>query len=170
MILARLLPYWRQRWPSTPIRVRGDRHCATPEVLDVIAHRRLTDVVFGCAGHPVLLRHAAPLLHEARHLHQQRTALAQADGQRLPPRSRLYEACDAAAASWSRPWRVVLKAEVRSAGENPRFVVTSLAAPPPQMRYEDLYGARGQGENDSQAGISSIIRGMVRMYPRRHRG
>ena len=78
MLLARLLPYWRQRWPDTPSLVRGDRHWATPEVMDVIAHRRLTDVVFGFAGHPVLLRHAEPLLHEARHLHQQRTALAQA--------------------------------------------------------------------------------------------
>jgi len=49
------------------------------------------------------------------------------------------------------PLAVVLKAEVRSAGENPRFVVTSLAAPPPQMRYEDLYGAAGMVKNDSQA-------------------
>jgi DDE family transposase len=35
--------------------------------------------------------------------------------------------------------------------DNPRFVVTSLAAPPPQMLYEDLYGARGNCENDIQA-------------------
>jgi len=38
-----------------------------------------------------------------------------------------------------------------SAGENPRFVVPSLEAPPPQMLYEDLYCARGNGENDIQA-------------------
>jgi hypothetical protein len=85
-----------------------------------------------------LLRHAEPLLQEARHLHQQRTALAQAYGQRLPASRRLSEAFCYAAASWSRPWRVVLKAEVMRAGENPRFVVTALAAPPPQMLYEDL--------------------------------
>ena len=151
MLLARLLPYWRQRWPDTPSLVRSDRHWATPEVMDVIAHRRRTDVGFGFAGHPVWLRHAEPLRQAARHLPQPRTALAQAYGQRLPPRSRLYEECDEAAASWSRPWRVVLKAEVRSAGEHPRFVVTSLAAPPPQMRYEDLYGARGHGANASKA-------------------
>ena len=47
MILARLLPYLRQRWPYTHILVRGDSHFATPEVMDVIAHRRLTDFVFG---------------------------------------------------------------------------------------------------------------------------
>jgi hypothetical protein len=47
MILARLLPDLRQRWPQTPILVRGDSHCATPKVMDVIAHRRRTDFVFG---------------------------------------------------------------------------------------------------------------------------
>src|SRR5215217_1488621 len=38
-----------------------------------------------------------------------------------------------------------------NAGDNPRFVVTSLAAPTPQMVYEDLYCARGQCENDIKA-------------------
>jgi hypothetical protein len=98
-----------------------------------------------------LLRHAEPLLQEARHLHQQRTALAQAYGQRLPASSRLYEEFCYAAASWSCPWRVVLKAQVMSAGDNPRLVVTSLAAPPPQRLYEDLYCARGNCENDIKA-------------------
>src|SRR2546427_7121531 len=151
MILARPLPYLRHRWPYTHILIRGDSHFATPEVMDVIAHRRLTDFVFGLAGNAVLLRQAEPVLHEARRLHQQRTALAQTYGQRLPASSRLYEEFGYAAASWSRPWRVVLKAEVMSAGDNPRFVVTSLAAPTPQMLYEDLYCARGNCENDIKA-------------------
>jgi DDE family transposase len=151
MILARLLPYLRQRWPYTHILVRGDSHFATPEVMDVIAHRRRTDFIFGLAGNAVLLRHAEPTIQDARRLHQQRTALARLHGQRLPASSRLYEEFDYAAASWSRPWRVVLKAEVMAAGDNPRFVVTSLAAPPPQMLYEDLYCARGNCENDIKA-------------------
>jgi hypothetical protein len=37
------------------------------------------------------------------------------------------------------------------AGDNPRFVVTSLDAPTPQMLYEDLYCARGNCENDIKA-------------------
>src|SRR5438874_728008 len=71
--------------------------------------------------------------------------------QRPPVSSRLYEACPYAAASWSQLWRVVLKAEVMLAGDNPRFVVTSLDAPPPQMVYEDLSCARGNCENDIKA-------------------
>ena len=37
------------------------------------------------------------------------------------------------------------------AGDNPRFVVTSLHAPPPSMLYEDLYCARGTCENAIKA-------------------
>ena len=151
MILVRLLSYLRRHWPQTHLLVRGDSHFATPEVIDVIANRRLTDFVFGLAGNAVLLRHAAPVLQEVRRLHQQRTATALAYGQRLPVSSRLYEEFSYAAASWSHPWRVVLKAEVMAAGDNPRFVVTSLAAPPPQMLYEDLYCARGNCENAIKA-------------------
>lgn len=151
MILVRLLSYLRRHWPRTHILVRGDSHFATPEVIEVIAHRRLTDFVFGLAGNAVLLRHAAPVMQEARQLHQQRTALAQAHGTRPPTSTRLYEEFLYGAASWAQPWRVVLKAEVMPAGDNPRFVVTSLTAPPPPMVYEDLYCARGTCENAIKA-------------------
>jgi len=151
MILVRLLAYLRRHWPHTHILVRGDSHFATPEVIAVIAYRRWTDFVFGLAGNAVLLRQAAPTIQEARRLHHQRVALASAHGQAPPSRSRLYDEFSYAAQSWAQPWRVVLKAEVMNAGDNPRFVVTSLAAPTPQMVYEDLYCARGNCENDIKA-------------------
>ena len=151
MILVRLLAYLRRHWPSTHILVRGDSHFATPEVMEVIAQRRRMDFVFGLAGNPVLLRHAAPVMQEARQLHQQRTVLAQVHGTRPPASTRLYEEFLYGAASWSQPWRVVLKAEVMPAGDNPRFVVTSLTAPTPPRVYEDLYCARGTCENAIKA-------------------
>jgi Transposase DDE domain group 1 len=151
MILVRLLAFLRRHWPQTPILVRGDSHFATPEVIEVLAHRHLIDFVFGLAGNPVLLRHAEPVIHEARHLHQQRTALTQAHHARPPDSTRLYAAFAYAAASWSQPWRVILKAEVMAAGDNPRFVVTSLVAPTPPQTYEDIYCARGNCENHIKA-------------------
>jgi DDE family transposase len=151
MILVRLLSYLRHHWPHTHMLVRGDSHFATPEVIEVIAHRRWTDFVFGLAGNAVLLRQAAPTIQEARRLHHQRVALARAHGQVPPASSRLYDEFSYAARSWAQPWRVVLKAEVMSAGDNPRFVVTSLDAPPPRMLYEDLYCARGNCENAIKA-------------------
>ena len=66
MLLSRLLSSLRHHWPQPPILVRGDRHCATPEVSEVLAHRRLTDGVFGVAGNAVLLRQAAPIMQAAR--------------------------------------------------------------------------------------------------------
>jgi hypothetical protein len=151
MIVVRLLSYLRRHWPHTHILVRGDSHFATPEVMDVITSYRWTDFVFGLAGNAVLLRQAASTLQEARHLYHQRVALAQAHGQAPPTSSRLYDEFVYGAGSWARPWRVGLKAEVMRAGDNPRFVVTSLEAPTPQMLYEDLYCARGNCENAIKA-------------------
>src|SRR5215207_11496455 len=89
MLLVRLLSYLRRHWPSTHILVRGDSHFANPEVMEVIAHRRRVDFVFGLAGNPVLLRHAASVMQEARALFQQRLALAHAYGEPPPSSSRL---------------------------------------------------------------------------------
>jgi hypothetical protein len=155
-ILVRLLSYRRRHWPSTHILVRGASHCATPEVMDVIASYRWTDCVFGLAGNAVLLRQAAATLQEARRLQHHRGALAQAHGPAPPPRSRLYDAFVYAAGSWARPWRVVLKADGMQADDTPRFVVTSLAAPTPQMLYEDLYCARGTGDKAIKASKNDL--------------
>src|SRR5262249_40416517 len=51
--------------------------------------------------------------------------------------------------SWSRPRRVVAKAEWTRGAANPRFVVTSLGPEEaaPQPLYEEVYCARGDMEN-----------------------
>ena len=82
----------------------------------MIVSYRWTDFVFGLAGNAVLLRQAAPTLEAVRRLHHQRVALARAHGQVAPASSRLYDEFTYAAQSWAQPWRVVLKAEVMSAG------------------------------------------------------
>ena len=132
MIVGRRLACLRRHGPRTPILVRGASHCATPEVLAVRAHRHLIDFVCGLAGQPGLLRHAAPVMPEARRLHQQRPALAQAQHARPPDSRRLYAECAYGAASWAQPWRVIVKADVMPAGDHPRLVVPSLAAPTSQ--------------------------------------
>jgi Transposase DDE domain group 1 len=138
MIWVRLLAYLRRPWPHPHILVRGDSPCATPEVMDVLAPRRWTALVLGLAGHPVLLRQAAPLMQEARRRPQHRVGLAQSHRPAPPTSRRLSDECAYAAQSWAQPWRVVLKAAVMSAGDHPRFGVTSLDTPTPQMLYEDL--------------------------------
>jgi hypothetical protein len=148
---ARILPHLRAQWPETPLLVWGASHCATPEVIEGITAIPQTAFVFGRAANAVLLRQAALGLPAACRLPQQRTASARAHGERLLASSRLDEECSSAAASWAPPGRVVLKAAVLAASDKPRCVVTSLTAPAPPMRYVDLYGARGPGDNLLQA-------------------
>ena len=104
----------------------------------------------GLAGNAGLLRQARPVMQTARELFRQQTAVAHADGEQAPTSCRVSEDFSYAAASWDHPWRVIVKAEVMAAGDNPRCVVT-LAAPAPQQVYEALYGARGNCENAIKA-------------------
>ena len=67
--------------------------------------------------------------------------------QTTPAATRLYDNVAYQAGSWPVAYRVVLKAEVMSLGDNPRFVVTSLTEPTAESLYRDLYCARGQDEN-----------------------
>jgi DDE family transposase len=151
MLLVRLLAVRRRPWPRPHILVRGASHGATPEGVEGLAPRRGIDWVFGWAGHAVWLRQAAPIRQAARGLYQQRTAHAQAQGARAPARRRGYEKCSEAAASGAQPWRVIIKAEGRAAGDPPRVVVTSLEAPTPQRVYAELSCARGNCANESKA-------------------
>jgi hypothetical protein len=103
---------------------------------------------FGMIKNPVLLEKLGPTLAEARARHCLSGATTRAFGQFI------YRTLQ----GWSRPRRVVGKAEVMKAGENPRFVVTNLPEEgfpgdpdpgrfKPQRLYEELYCARGEMEN-----------------------
>lgn len=97
------------------------------------------DYVLGIAKNAWLIREIEPELAQAR---QQVRATGQAA---RVYRDFQYQTLD----SWSRPRRVVGKAEVLAQGDNPRFVVTALGAQQwqSQLLYEDLYCARGEMEN-----------------------
>jgi hypothetical protein len=69
LLLVRLLAVRRRHWPQTHILVRGDSHFATPEMCEVLAHRRGLDFVFSLAGNAVLLRQATPIMQAARRLY-----------------------------------------------------------------------------------------------------
>ena len=142
MILGRVLRRIRAHFPDTRILVRGDGHFSTPELMAMIDAMPNTDFLFGLASNKVINRLAEPLMQSACKLW--------ADVQTfvvVPESVRLYDEFEYAAGSWSKPWRVVQKAEVMALGENPRFVVTSLDAPTPDCVYEQLYCGRGQAEN-----------------------
>lgn len=146
-IIGRVVRRLRQAWPDTHIVLRGDGHFANPELMALCEGDDQLDFLFGLAGNKALTPKAEPLLARARALHGERCETARLKGQDEPMATRLYDEVDYQAGSWPKAYRVVLKAEVMGLGDNPRFVVTSLADPTPEALYRDLYCARGQDEN-----------------------
>lgn len=146
-IIARVVRRLRQAWPDTHIVLRGDGHFSNPELMALCEGDEHMDFIFGLPGNKVLTPKAQPLLAKARALRAQQCERARLEGQAEPAATRLYDEVVYQAGSWAKAYRVVLKAEVMSFGDNPRFVVTSLTDPTPQALYRDLYCARGQDEN-----------------------
>jgi len=133
-ILKLLVTRFRRVWPNVKIIFRADSgFCRW--LLMRWADRHHVDYIIGLAKNKVLKRLARRSRITARWQHR-------GTGQK----QRLFEEFDYAAATWDRPRRVLAKAEHTDAGENPRFVVTSLAGDP-QTLYDELYCQRGDAEN-----------------------
>jgi hypothetical protein len=138
-VLRRIIRRLQQCVPHAQIVVRGDSAFAVPRVLRMVEEldreRGGSAYVFGLAQKAVLLRFGAAALTEAR--------------LRLRATKQTVQHFDAfayAAESWPQARHVVLKAEVREHGANPRFVVTSLPEFAPALLYH-AYCERGQCEN-----------------------
>jgi len=136
--LERIVRQIRQRWPRVSIMVRADSGFCREELMAWCENHGV-HYVFGFARNPLLRRKIAAAMRQAKKEHQ-RTGKAARVFAELSYRTKK---------SWSCTRRVVAKAEYLEKGENPRFVVTSLAAPawPAQKLYEQLYCARGEMEN-----------------------
>ena len=89
-----------------------------------------TDFIFGMTGNSVL---AAPYIDAARTIYQLALRHAKQAGQTIPERTRTYHEVEYAVQSWPQAFQVILKAEVKSLGDNSRFVVTSLDLPSPEI-------------------------------------
>jgi hypothetical protein len=147
MIVKRVLKRLREAWPDTHIVLRGDGHFANPQLMQFALDDAQTDFIFGLPGNRVLSRFAQPSLDATRKHHEMRRENARRTQGASVHSTRSYHEVGYAANSWPQTFRVVLKAEVMSLGDNPRYVVTSLDLPTPETLYQDLYCARGQDEN-----------------------
>ena len=136
--VQRIVAQLRQRWPEVKIVLRADSGFCREDLMSWCECNRV-DYVFGLARNKRLRRIIGKPMHEAQMLHQA-TGKAARIFSEFPYQTRN---------SWSRPRRVVAKAEYLDKGENPRFVVTSLSnkAWAAQDLYEKFYCARGEMEN-----------------------
>jgi hypothetical protein len=128
----------RTRWPKVKITVRADSGFCREELMRWCEDNGIF-YVFGAARNARLVKRIAKELKKARSRYY-RYHQAQRIYKDFPHRT---------LESWSRPRRVIGKAEYLAKGENPRFVVTNL---PRELieaveLYESLYCARGDMEN-----------------------
>jgi Transposase DDE domain group 1 len=137
--IQRIVEQIRRHWPQVGITLRGDSGFCRDELMSWCEDHQV-EFVFGFARNPRLRTLVADALAEAARVWEQTQKPARVF------RDFPYETVSG---SWSKPRRVVAKAEHIDGKENPRFVVTSLKADPwpAQKLYEQLYCARGDMEN-----------------------
>jgi Transposase DDE domain group 1 len=136
--LQRIVPKLRAAWPGVRITIRGDSGFCREHIMRWCEENQV-DYVLGLAKNDRLKAEIADELQRAQ---------AQFEQTKQPARffkDFTYQTHE----SWSRPRRVVGKAEHLAKGANPRFVVTSLSADcvDAQTLYEQRYCARGDMEN-----------------------
>jgi hypothetical protein len=148
--LEQIVAAIRKRCRRARIIVRADSGFCREEIMAWC--ERQTPVVHYCVGlqkNSVLIDRLAPTLAQAR----ARRCLTAA------PSVRVFAQFEyQTRKGWSRPRRVIGKAEVMAAGDNPRFIVTNLPVQGfkkdqdrtrfcPARLYEELYCGRGEMEN-----------------------
>lgn len=136
--VERIVGQIRQAWPNTRIILRADSGFCR-DALMCWCEANQVEYLFGFARNERLRRIIDAEMQHAATMHQRTGQAARVFTEFA------YETHD----SWSRPRRVVAKAEQIEGKENPRYVVTSLAGEhwPAQKLYEELYCARGDMEN-----------------------
>jgi hypothetical protein len=148
--LEKIVAAIRKRCRQARIIVRGDSGFCREEIMAWCEGQQA--VVYYCLGlakNAVLFEKLASTLADARG----RRCLSGASSVRV-----FSEFKYQTQKSWSRARRIIGKAEVMAAGDNPRFVATNLPAEGfkgdedrarflPQRLYEELYCARGDMEN-----------------------
>ena len=138
--IKRVVGQIRGRWPEVRIILRGDSGFCRDELMDWCEQQQQVYYVFGMARNERLRRIIAPQLAEAA---------AEYERTQQPARVFAEFVHTTTTGSWSSERRVVAKAEHIDGKENPRYIVTSLAAEawPARKLYEELYCARGDMEN-----------------------
>lgn len=136
--VSRIVRLVRDRWPAVRIVLRGDSGFTRDDLMSWCENNGV-DYLFGLSRNARLVRHI-----------EDETLLAAARGCLSGGPARCFkDFVWNTRKSWSRPRRVVAKAEWTQGKDNPRFVVTSLSSGdwPARCLYEDFYCARGEMEN-----------------------
>lgn len=158
--LRQIIPAIRKRFGKHPvIIVRGDSGFCRDDIMTWIEGQPGVHYVFGLARNARLQDLLAPEFENVRNAHAAACELARGEGREEPRAARGFaEFQYRTQKSWSRPRRVIGKAEITGDKDNPRFIVTDLTGQEPWAKdlpalatgrdlYENFYCARGDMEN-----------------------
>lgn len=134
--LQKIVPKIRKRFPKTKIILRADGGYLRDSILSWCELNKIFYII-GMARNKRLSKVIGAQLHQAKIAHEK-------SGQ---PERVFTEFTYRTRKSWSRPRRVIAKAEHLSKGSNPRFIVTNLEKGRAKYLYEELYCGRGNMEN-----------------------
>jgi hypothetical protein len=134
-ILRHVIGRIHRNWPAVEIMVRGDSHFATPEVMDLLEQKRC-GYIFGLSTNMRLTEIGRPWSEDVA----TRRALSKSE------KMRRFFQTSYAAASWSKPRKIVARVEASEQGSDIRFIVTNLPGRA-KVLYEKVYCARGRMEN-----------------------
>jgi len=136
--LERIVSAIRAAWPAVRIVIRGDSGFCREHIMRWCEENDV-DFVLGLAKNDRLKREIEAELRQAEARFKETGEPARVFKDFMYQTRR----------SWTRPRRVVGKAEHLAKGANPRFVVTSLSSEdyPAQILYEQEYCGRGDMEN-----------------------
>jgi len=144
-VLLRLFEKIAERFPpEATFLFRGDAGFALPEVYEMCEALEI-DYVIGMITHQVLKSNGEKTMNSAREQYKHAYGRAADDREKTMLKTKVFGEFPYQAGSWSRPRRVVMKAEISREGENPRFIVTNLPVDP-EAAY-GTYTGRGQSEN-----------------------
>lgn len=140
--LEKIVPIIRKRFPDAQIILRADSGFARDKILAWCEDHKILYII-GLAKNCVLEKKLEPSMFWAR-------------AQACLCGGKFTEFCDfmheTTSGTWSRPRRVIGKAQVNPKGENPRFIVTNIPDgnsrwSSPRDLYEKGYCGRGDMEN-----------------------
>ena len=132
-VVSRIVRRLKEAFPGVEIAFRGDAGMALPAVYDYLEEEDLFYLI-SLPKNSRLLELAEPAMKDSRAAYEE-----------TGEKTRGFGKFQYAAESWNVERKVIVKAEMMTQGENPRFVVTNMPGDPEAL-YEE-YVDRGDVEN-----------------------
>lgn len=124
----------KEIWPNVKITIRIDAGGATPKIYEYCESNEFNYVI-GLIKNNILDKAISEISSFAEILYKKEKK-----------KQKIFDEIIYQAGTWSKPRRVIMKAEHNDKGSNKRFLVTNMEEVPPRVLYDMCYAPRGDFE------------------------